>query len=159
MENYDISFSPDFYIQKNTEYLHNMFVYVSELVTEFDTWANNNNMTMTTMKILHAIYYKNCKRQCDIVNRYKLPRTTVHCSIKTMVDCGIIETESASLKLTDKGIEIAKKIEMFFKELILKTKKIYAKDPRDIFKNFNTYAKIVIDGFTEKTGQQKKPRV
>ena len=134
-----------------------MFVYVSGLVTEFDTWANNNNMTTTTMKILHAVYYKNCKRQCNIVKQYKLPRTTVHCAIRTMVKHGIVETESAPLKLTDKGIEIAKKIKDFFKELILKTEMTYGKDPKDIFKNFNTYAKMVIDGFTERTTQQKKP--
>ena len=150
MEDTESSFSPDFYIQQNVKFLNNMFVYVSRIMAEFDKWAQRKDKTTpTTMKIVHAIYYGECKKQNTIAKKYNLSRTTVNSNIKKMEKNGLVNLKP--LTLTQNGIDLAQGIEIFFKNLVLKTEKIYGKDPKNIFTNFNADAKMVDDGFTGKT--------
>jgi predicted transcriptional regulator len=149
MEDTELSFSPDSYIQQNVKFLNNMFVYVSRIMAEFDKWAQRKDKTTpTTMKIIHAIYYSGCQKQNTIAKKYNLSRTTVNSNIKKMEKNGLVNLKP--LTLTEKGIGLAQGIEIFFKNLVLKTEKIYGKDPHNIFKNFNADAKMVDDGFTGK---------
>lgn len=155
------SFAPDFYIKENIKYLNNMFEYISVLVGIYDKWARDNNMDMTKMKILHGLYYGKCNKQRDIVEKYKLSRTTVSSSIKIMSSkqCGLVDVDSANktLSLTAEGIEKAKTIENFFKQIVLKVEKSYGKDPKDLFKFFNTYANMINVFFTGNGLQSQKP--
>lgn len=143
----DWSFSPNFYIKENIECLNNMFKYVSIFVGVYDEWAHDNNMDMTKMKILHGLYYEKYNKQRDIVNKYNLSRTTVSSSIKIMSSkqCGWVNVNSTdkTLSLTPEGIEEAKKIEDFFKQIVLKVEKSYGADPKNMFKSFNTYANMI----------------
>lgn len=152
MEDEDWSFAPNAYIKENVGYLCKMFEYISVLTAVYDEWARTNNMNMTNMKILYGIHYGQCKKQRDIVTKYKLSRKTVSSSIKSMSSeqTGLINVGSTdkTLSLTSKGIEETKKIEKFFINLVLKAENILGRDPKDIFKSFNTYANMVNTVFT-----------
>lgn len=157
----DWSFSPDFYIKENIGYLNNMFKYVSIFAGIYDEWAHNNDMDMTKMKILLGLYYEKCNKQRDIVKNYNLSRTTVSSSIKVMSSkqCGLVNVNLAdkTLSLTPAGIEQAKKIEDFFKQIVLKVEKSYGADPKNVFKNFNVYANLINVHLTGGTLKNKSP--
>lgn len=160
MDTNDWSFAPDFYIKENIECLNNMFRYISVFTGIYDEWVRNNNIDITKMKILHGLYYGKCNKQRDIVAKYNLSRTTVSSSIKIMSSkqCGLVHVDSTNktLSLTAEGIEKAKMIEDFFKQIVLKVEKSYGKNPKDIFKSFNTYANMINVLFTGKAPQNKK---
>ena len=143
----DCSFSPDFYIKENIKCLNNMFKYVSVFAGMYDEWAHDNDMDMTKMKILHGLYYETCNKQRDIVKKYNLSRTTVSSSIKIMSSKQYgwvnVSLTDKTLSLTPEGIEKAKKIEDFFKQIVLKVEKSYGADPKNMFKAFNTYAHMI----------------
>lgn len=146
------------YNKENTKCINNMYIYASCLANFFDEWARNNNMNPTQMKILHGLSCGDCKKQRDIVKKYNLPRTTVNSIVGDMIKTSLLVMNSKNkiLTLTDKGIQETQKIQNFFNKLILQTEQKHNKNPKEIFKHFNTYSNIIIGTFTEKAKQNKK---
>ena len=161
MDANDWSFAPDFYIKENIECLNNMFGYISVFMGIYDEWARSNNIDITKMKILHGLYFGKCNKQRDVVAKYNLSRTTVSSSVKIMSSkqCGLVKVESTNktLSLTAEGIEKAKAIENFFKQIVLKVEKSCGKNPKDMFQSFNVYANMISVYFTGKGPQNKNP--
>lgn len=150
-----------FWVQKCSECLNKQFMYLSVLSALYEEFASLNNMTVTNMKILHAIYYSGCKKQHEITKKYGLSRKTVNSSIKNMSDSSvgwvILNDEDKNLSLTQSGTEQAKKIERFFIEIVKGIESELHGSPENILQHFNTNANIIIESITRNRMKKDRP--
>ena len=101
--------------QKGIARLHDFFVISAQIYGYFENWSRKNIKNINKFKILHGIYYKGCKKQADIVKKYKIAKPTLHETVMKMQAEHLIKINAdKTLDLTQDGLNKIMEMDNFF---------------------------------------------